>query len=47
MSTASTKVESTEQSTPSQDEDPTSKSYQEKYYPIGPTSINKYDPYTL
>ena len=28
-------------------EDPTSKSFQEKYYPISPSFINKYDPYTL
>ena len=28
-------------------EDPTSKQFQEKYYPISPSFINKYDPYTL
>jgi len=31
----------------SQEEDPTTKDFQEKYYPIGPAGINKYDIYTL
>ena len=46
MSTASSKVDdaSSEQVAA---EDPTSKSFQEMYYPISPSYINKYDPYTL
>ena len=29
------------------EEDPTTKQFQEKYYPLLETSINKYDPYTM
>ena len=28
-------------------EDPSTKTFQEKYYPLSPTPINKYDPYSL
>ena len=33
--------------TGSEKEDPTTKDFQQKYYPIGPASVNKYDVYTL
>ena len=29
------------------EDDPTTKQFQEKYYPLLETSINKYDPYTM
>ena len=29
------------------EEDPTTKDFQQKYYPVSATSINKYDPYSL
>jgi len=49
MSAATTQVEPEidEVTASNPNESPTSKEFQEKYYPILPTSINKYDPYTL
>ena len=28
-------------------DDPKTKEFQEKYYPLSPSPVNKYDPYTL
>ena len=36
-----------EASTPAADPAPSSKAYQEKYYPLAPQALNKYDPFSV